>query len=85
MVFKPSELVPLPEYEFTKMLDEIQFPQGVFNLILADAVAAQHLVAHDEVNKVSFTGSTEVGIHVMQAAARSVKRVTLELGENHPF
>ncbi|WP_151751900.1 aldehyde dehydrogenase family protein [Acinetobacter bereziniae] len=85
LVFKPSELVPLPEYEFTKMLDEIQFPQGVFNLILADAVAAQHLVAHDEVNKVSFTGSTEVGIHVMQAAARSVKRVTLELGGKSPI
>ncbi|MDR0237858.1 aldehyde dehydrogenase family protein [Acinetobacter sp.] len=85
LIFKPSELVPLPEYEFTKILDEIQFPQGVFNLILGDTTAAQHLVNHVDVNKVSFTGSTEVGIHVMQAAARSVKRVTLELGGKSPI
>lgn len=85
LIFKPSELVPLPEYEFTRLLDQIQFPQGVFNLILGDAVAAQHLVTHPEVNKVSFTGSTEVGIHVMQAAAQSVKRVTLELGGKSPI
>jgi len=85
LIFKPSELVPLPEYAFTQLLDQIQFPQGVFNLILGDAVAAQHLVTHPEVNKVSFTGSTEVGIHVMQAAARSVKRVTLELGGKSPI
>lgn len=85
LIFKPSELVPLPEYEFTRLLDQIQFPQGVFNLILGDAVAAQHLVIHPEVNKVSFTGSTEVGIHVMQAAAQSVKRVTLELGGKSPI
>jgi betaine-aldehyde dehydrogenase len=85
LIFKPSELVPLPEYAFTQLLDQIQFPHGVFNLILGDAVAAQHLVTHPEVNKVSFTGSTEVGIHVMQAAARSVKRVTLELGGKSPI
>ncbi|GAA5631594.1 putative aldehyde dehydrogenase AldA [Acinetobacter calcoaceticus] len=85
LIFKPSELVPLPEYAFTQLLEQIQFPQGVFNLILGDAVAAQHLVTHPEVNKVSFTGSTEVGIHVMQAAARSVKRVTLELGGKSPI
>jgi betaine-aldehyde dehydrogenase len=85
LIFKPSELVPLPEYAFTQLLDQIQFPQGVFNLILGDAVAAQHLVTHPVVNKVSFTGSTEVGIHVMQAAARSVKRVTLELGGKSPI
>ncbi|KYQ84822.1 aldehyde dehydrogenase [Acinetobacter sp. NRRL B-65365] len=85
LIFKPSELVPLPEYAFTQLLDQIQFPQGVFNLILGDAFAAQHLVTHPEVNKVSFTGSTEVGIHVMQAAARSVKRVTLELGGKSPI
>lgn len=85
LIFKPSELVPLPEYEFTRLLDQIQFPQGVFNLILGDAVAAQHLVTHPEVNKVSFTGSTEIGIHVMQAAAQSVKRVTLELGGKSPI
>ncbi len=85
LVFKPSELVPLPEYEFTRLLDQIRFPQGVFNLILGDAEAAQHLVKHEDVNKVSFTGSTEVGIHVMQAAACSVKRVTLELGGKSPI
>ncbi|WP_343621621.1 aldehyde dehydrogenase family protein [Acinetobacter proteolyticus] len=85
IVFKPSELVPLPEYAFTEILDQIQFPQGVFNLILGDAVAAQHLVVHADVQKVSFTGSTEVGIHVMQAAAPSVKRVTLELGGKSPI
>jgi len=85
IVFKPSELVPLPEVEFTKLLDQINFPAGVFNLILGDAVAAQHLVAHKDVQKVSFTGSTEIGIQVMQEAANSVKRVTLELGGKSPI
>lgn len=85
IVFKPSELVPLPEYEFTQLLDKIDFPAGVFNLILGDAVAAQHLVAHEDVQKVSFTGSTEVGIQVMQSAAKTVKRVTLELGGKSPI
>jgi betaine-aldehyde dehydrogenase len=85
LVFKPSELVPLPELELIKLLNQIDFPQGVFNLVLGDAVAAEHLVRHPEVQKVSFTGSTEIGIQVMQAAATSVKRVTLELGGKSAF
>ena len=85
LVFKPSELVPLPELEFMKLLNQMNFPQGVFNLVLGDAIAAEHLVRHPEVQKVSFTGSTEIGIQVMQAAATSVKRVTLELGGKSAF
>jgi len=85
LVFKPSELVPLPELEFIKLLNQINFPQGVFNLVLGDAIAAEHLVRHPEIQKVSFTGSTEIGIQVMQAAATSVKRVTLELGGKSAF
>lgn len=85
VVFKPSELVPLPELHFVQLLDQIDLPQGVVNLIWADAIAAEHLVAHKDVQKVSFTGSTAVGIAVMKNAATSVKRVTLELGGKSPI
>ncbi|MGE8544030.1 MAG: aldehyde dehydrogenase family protein [Acinetobacter johnsonii] len=85
IVFKPSEVVPLPELELAKIIDAAQLPVGVFNLILGDATAAQHLVQHPQVQKVSFTGSTQVGINVMQNAAPSMKRTTLELGGKSPI
>jgi betaine-aldehyde dehydrogenase len=85
IVFKPSEVVPLPELELAKIIDAVQLPVGVFNLILGDATVAQHLVQHPEVQKVSFTGSTQVGINVMQNAATSMKRTTLELGGKSPI
>ncbi|KAA8732422.1 aldehyde dehydrogenase family protein [Acinetobacter qingfengensis] len=85
IVFKPSEIVPLPELELAKIIDEAQLPNGVFNLILGQADTAQYLVKHPDVQKISFTGSTQVGIQVMQQAAITMKRTTLELGGKSPI
>ena len=63
------------------MLDEIGLPKGVFNLVSGyGSTVGSHLASHPEVDMVSFTGSTAAGVRVSQAAAESVKRVTLELG-----
>lgn len=81
MVLKPSKEAPLNAFILADMLDEIGLPKGVFNLVSGyGSTVGSHLASHPEVDMVSFTGSTAAGVRVSQAAAESVKRVTLELG-----
>ncbi|PYV74981.1 MAG: aldehyde dehydrogenase family protein, partial [Acidobacteria bacterium] len=81
MVLKPSEIAPLSAYLFAQILDEADVPPGVFNLVNGDGPTAGSAIAsHPDVAMVSFTGSTRAGVAVASAAARSVKRVTQELG-----
>ena len=81
MVLKPSKEAPLNAFILADMLEEIGLPKGVFNLVSGyGSTVGSHLASHPEVDMVSFTGSTEAGVRVSQAAAESVKRVTLELG-----
>ena len=84
-VLKPSEESPLSALLFAEMIDEAGFPPGAFNLINGDGpVAGAGLSSHEDVDMVSFTGSTRAGIAVAKAAADTVKRVTLELGGKSP-
>jgi aldehyde dehydrogenase (NAD+) len=81
VVLKPSELAPLSAYLLGEILHDAGLPAGVFNLINGDGPGVgTALAAHPDLAMVSFTGSTRAGIAVAQNAARSVKRVTQELG-----
>lgn len=80
-VFKPSELTPFSALRLAECVNEAGFPAGVFNVVTGDGPAAgEPLVAHAQVDKVSFTGSTRAGRRVAALGAQSVKRVSLELG-----
>jgi aldehyde dehydrogenase (NAD+) len=81
MVLKPSPFTPLSALRFGRLsLDA--FPAGVLNVVTGGAEVGAALVAHPDVAKVSFTGSTATGKAIAQAAAADLKRVTLELGGN---
>jgi acyl-CoA reductase-like NAD-dependent aldehyde dehydrogenase len=81
VVLKPAELTPLTALRFAELALEAGIPEGVVNVVVGPgSVAGERLVAHPDVAKIGFTGSTEVGRHVMEGAAKTIKRVTLELG-----
>ena len=81
MVLKPSKEAPLNAFLLADILHDIGIPPGVFNLVSGHgSEVGEILSGHPDVDMVSFTGSTGAGIRVSQAAAPTVKRVTLELG-----
>ena len=80
-VLKPSEIAPLSSIVFTEILHEAGVPAGVFNLVHGDGLGVgTQLSTHDDVEMISFTGSTRAGIAITKAAADSLKKVVLELG-----
>lgn len=86
LVFKPSEVVPLPERVLAEIALEVGLPPGVFNLLLGDGEGiGVSLSAHPGVDKLSFTGSNRVGKAVMHAAAEGSRGVSLELGGKSPI
>jgi betaine-aldehyde dehydrogenase len=81
VVLKPAELTPLTAVRLGELALEAGIPDGVVNVVVGPGrVVGQRLAEHPDVAKIGFTGSTEVGRGVMQAAAGTIKRVTLELG-----
>jgi acyl-CoA reductase-like NAD-dependent aldehyde dehydrogenase len=81
VVLKPAELTPLTSLRLGELALEAGIPEGVVNVVPGKgSVVGQRLIEHPAVAKVAFTGSTEVGRRVMEAAAATIKRVTLELG-----
>jgi phenylacetaldehyde dehydrogenase len=85
VVLKPAEETPLTALRLGELILEAGFPKGVFNVITGmGATAGAALAAHDGVDKVTFTGSTEVGRLVVRAAAGNMKKVTVELGGKSP-
>jgi len=81
LVLKPSEVVPLACFVFAEVVDAAGLPPGVFNFLSgAGPVVGEALAAHPDVDMVSFTGSTAAGRRVAELAARTVKKVSLELG-----
>src|SRR5436309_15786154 len=80
VVLKPAELTPLSALRLGELALEADIPQGVINVLAGPGrVVGQRLVEHPDVAKIGFTGSSVVGRSVMQAAAGTIKRVTLEL------
>jgi aldehyde dehydrogenase (NAD+) len=85
VVMKPASNTPLSTLKLAELAVEAGLPPGVFNVIAGPgASVGEALVSHPQVDKVAFTGSTEVGRRIMQLAAGTVKRVTLELGGKSP-
>ncbi len=84
VVLKPAEQTPLSALRLGELVLEAGVPEGVVNVVtgLGDAGAA--LAAHPDVDKVAFTGSTEVGKEIVQAASGNLKKVSLELGGKSP-
>jgi len=85
VILKPAEQTPLSAVRLAELVQEAGFPDGVFNLVTGTgAEAGAALVAHPDVDKISFTGSTAVGKTILAASAASLKRVSLELGGKSP-
>src|SRR5205085_7321688 len=80
VVHKPAEEAPLTALRLAELALEACVPPGVWNVVTGEAEAGAALAAHDDVDKVSFTGSTQVGREIQRAAAGNLKRLTLELG-----
>jgi aldehyde dehydrogenase (NAD+)/betaine-aldehyde dehydrogenase len=80
LVLKPSPRTPLSTMALVKMVEQVGLPPGVVNFVIGDTDAGEVLASHDAVDMVMFTGSLNVGRRIMQSAARTTKRVVLELG-----
>ena len=81
VVWKPTEVAPLTSFVLAEILEEIELPAGVFNLVPGTGPdVGEALASHPDVDLVSFTGSTRAGTRVAELAAPSVTRVALELG-----
>ena len=81
VVLKPAELTPMSALRLSELVLEAGIPEGVVNVLVGKgSIVGSRLVEHPDVAKIGFTGSTEVGRTVMEGAAATIKRVTLELG-----
>jgi len=80
VVLKPAETTPLTAMKLAEIIQEADLPPGVVNIINGAGKTGKFLVNHDNINKIAFTGSTDVGKYIMKSIAGSEKKYTLELG-----
>jgi len=85
VVLKPAEFTPLTALAFAEICQEVGLPAGVVNIVTGDGSTGEALVKHPDVDKIAFTGSTEVGRAIRKATAQSHKKISLELGGKSPF
>jgi aldehyde dehydrogenase (NAD+) len=85
VVLKPAEFTPLTALAFAELCNEVGLPAGVVNIVTGDGATGEALVKHPDVDKIAFTGSTEVGRAIRRATAQSRKKLSLELGGKSPF
>ena len=85
VVLKPAEFTPLTALLFAELSREAGLPKGVLNVVTGDGDTGAALVAHPQVNKIAFTGSTAVGRKIREATAGTGKALTLELGGKSPY
>src|SRR3989442_9504680 len=85
VVLKPAEFTPLTALAFAEIVAEAGLPPGVLNVITGDGRSGALLVDHPDVDKIAFTGSTEVGRVIRKATAGTGKKLSLELGGESPF
>jgi aldehyde dehydrogenase (NAD+) len=85
VVLKPAEFTPLTALAFAGLCQEAGIPAGVVNIVTGDGSTGESLVKNSEIDKIAFTGSTEVGRAIRGATAASHKRLSLELGGKSPF
>ncbi|RLD26682.1 MAG: aldehyde dehydrogenase, partial [Bacteroidetes bacterium] len=85
VVLKPAEATSLTALLFAEICEQIGLPNGVVNIITGHGKTGAAIVEHDDVNKIAFTGSTEVGKIIRRATAGTGKKLSLELGGKSPF
>jgi aldehyde dehydrogenase (NAD+) len=85
IVIKPAEFTPLTALVFAELAESVGLPAGVLNVLTGDGETGAAIVAHDGIDKIAFTGSTEVGRIIRKATAGSGKKLSLELGGKSPF
>jgi aldehyde dehydrogenase (NAD+) len=85
VVLKPAEYTPLTALAFAEICREAGLPDGVVNIVCGDGTTGAHLVKHKDLDKIAFTGSTDVGRIIRAATAGSGKKLSLELGGKSPF
>jgi len=85
VVLKPAEFTPLTALCLAEIADEAGLPTGVLNVVTGDGRTGELMVNHPDIDKIAFTGSTEVGRIIRKATAGSGKRLSLELGGKSPF
>ena len=85
VVLKPAEWTPLTALLLAEVAAEAGLPPGVLNVVTGDGRTGEALVAHPDVDKIAFTGSTEVGRRIREATAGTGKALTLELGGKSPY
>ncbi len=85
VVLKPAEFTPLTALLFAQIVERAGIPPGVVNVVTGDGRTGELIVRHPEVNKIAFTGSTEVGRIIRRETAGTGKRLSLELGGKSPF
>ena len=84
VVIKPARYTPLTALAFAELAMEVGLPPGVLNVLTCDARTGQALIEHPGIDKIAFTGSTEVGRTIRKATAQSHKKLSLELGGKSP-
>ncbi|MGH6924558.1 MAG: aldehyde dehydrogenase family protein [Propylenella sp.] len=85
VVLKPAEFTPLTALAFAEVCVEAGLPAGVVNIVTGDGATGSLVVEHEDIDKIAFTGSTEVGRIIRKATAGSGKKLSLELGGKSPF
>lgn len=85
VVLKPAEFTSLTALLFAQICEEIELPKGVVNIITGDGSTGELLVNHPDIDKIAFTGSTQVGRIIRKALAGTGKKLSLELGGKSPF
>jgi len=85
LVLKPAEQTPLTAIYFAELCQKAGLPDGVVNIVTGDGEVGKALVNHNDISKIAFTGSTQVGKYIRGATAGTGKQITLELGGKSPF
>lgn len=85
VVFKPAEFTSLSALLFAEICQRVGLPAGVVNIVTGDGELGERIVKHPGIDKIAFTGSTEVGRRIREATAGSGKKLSLELGGKSPF
>ena len=85
VVLKPADLTPLSAFAFAQICAEVGLPPGVVNIVQGDGATGTRIAGHPQIDKLAFTGSTEVGRLLRRQTAGSGKKLSLELGGKSPF
>lgn len=85
VVLKPAEYTSLTAMAFADLCQQAGLPAGVLNIVTGDGAVGEMITAHEDINKIAFTGSTDVGKRIRAATAGSGKSLTLELGGKSPY